>query len=114
VYGVRNSFGLAFEPSSGALWQTENGDDTYDEINVFEAADNSGWIQLMGPPDHFDTYKSLEIESADGLDVPSFPPDNLAASAADAQAAMFELPGSSFAEPVLSYIHPPALTAIGF
>ncbi|MEO6987189.1 MAG: PQQ-dependent sugar dehydrogenase, partial [Aquihabitans sp.] len=47
VYGVRNSFGLAFEPTSGALWQTENGDDSFDEINVFEAGDNSGWIQLM-------------------------------------------------------------------
>lgn len=114
TYGVRNSFGLAFEPSSGALWQTENGDDSFDEINVFDAADNSGWIQLMGSSARFDTYRSLEIDSEDGLDVASFPPENLAATADDARAALFELPGSSFVEPVLTYIHPPAITAIGF
>lgn len=114
VYGVRNSFGLAFEPTTGALWQTENGDDSFDEINVFDAADNSGWIQLMGPSDRFDTYKSIEVDTEDGLDVASFHPEDLAATADDALAALFELPGSVFVEPVLSYIYPPALTAIGF
>lgn len=114
TYGVRNSFGLAFEPGSGALWQTENGDDSFDEINVFDAASNSGWIQLMGPSDRFDTYRSLEIDSEDGLDVASFPPEDLAATAEEARTALFQLPGSSFVEPVMSYVHPPALTAIGF
>ena len=114
AYGVRNSFGLAFEPKSGALWQTENGDDTYDEINVFKAGSNSGWIQLQGPPAQYDSYKRLETESEDGLDVASFPPSQLAATADAAQKAMFALPGSAYAAPVLSYIRPPALTAIGF
>ena len=114
AYGVRNSFGLAFEPGSGALWQTENGDDSFDEINVFDAGANSGWIQLMGPPEEFDTYKSLEVESEDGLDVASFPPSELAASAEAAQEAMFSLPGNTYSTPVLSYVRPPALTAIGF
>ncbi len=114
VYGIRNSFGLAFEPTSGALWQTENGDDSYDEINVFNAGSNSGWIQIQGPPSEYDSYKRLETESEDGLDVASFPPDQLKGSAADAQRAMFSLVGSSYTEPVLSYVQPPALTAIGF
>ncbi len=114
VYGVRNSFGLAFEPGSGALWQTENGDDSYDEINVFDSAANSGWIQLQGPPEHFDSYKSLEVESEDGLDEPTFPPTDLAASADEAQAAMFSLPGGTYSAPVLSWVYPPAVTAIGF
>lgn len=114
AYGVRNSFGLAFEPGSGALWQTENGDDSFDEINVLDAGANSGWIQIQGPPEELEQYKELEVESEDGLDVESFPPSQLAEDAEAAKAAMFSLPGSTYTPPVLSYVRPPALTALGF
>lgn len=114
AYGIRNSFGLAVEPGSGAIWQTENGDDSYDEVNVFDAGANSGWIQIQGPPEHLGSYKELEVASEDGLDVESFPPSNLADDADAARRAMFELPGSQYTAPVLSYVYPPALTAIGF
>ena len=114
AYGIRNSFGLAVEPGSGALWQTENGDDSYDEVNVIDAGANSGWIQIQGPPEHLASYKELEVASEDGLDVESFPPSNLADDADAARGAMFELPGSEYTAPVLSFVHPPALTAIGF
>src|SRR5215211_772972 len=33
AYGLRNSFGMAFDPFSGALWEQENGDDSFSEIN---------------------------------------------------------------------------------
>ena len=33
-YGIRNSFGLAIDPVTGNLWDTENGDKDYDEINL--------------------------------------------------------------------------------
>ncbi len=49
VYGVRNSFGLAFDPLTGYLWDTENGESTYDEINLVEPGFNSGWDKIMGP-----------------------------------------------------------------
>jgi glucose/arabinose dehydrogenase len=114
TYGVRNSFGLAFEPTSGSLWQTENGDDSYDEVNVFAPGSNSGWIQIQGPAERYDEYAQLESDSEDGLDVPSWPPSNLAPDAAAAQDAMLNLPGMTFAPPVLSFVYPPALTAIGF
>ncbi|MEX2619341.1 MAG: PQQ-dependent sugar dehydrogenase [Egibacteraceae bacterium] len=114
TYGIRNSFGLAFEPGSGALWQTENGDDSWDEINVFDPGANSGWIQLMGPPERMADYRQMEMDTEDGLDNPEFPPSMLAEDAEGAQAAMFSLPGSVYAPPVLSYVYPPALTAIGF
>lgn len=114
TYGIRNSFGLAFEPGSGALWQTENGDDSWDEINVFDPAANSGWIQLMGPPERMADYRQIEVDTEDGLDNPEFPPSMLAEDAEGARAAMFALPGSVYAPPVLAYVHPPALTAIGF
>src|SRR5439155_25269144 len=32
-YGRRNGFGLAFDPLSGFLWESENGDDAFDEMN---------------------------------------------------------------------------------
>jgi glucose/arabinose dehydrogenase len=47
--GVRNSFGLAIDPVTGRLWDTENGDDDYDEINLVERNSNSGWYPIMGP-----------------------------------------------------------------
>jgi glucose/arabinose dehydrogenase len=48
-YGIRNSFGLAIDPLTGNLWDTENGEDKYDEINIARPGFNSGWIQIMGP-----------------------------------------------------------------
>jgi aldose sugar dehydrogenase len=49
AYGIRNSFGMAFEPVTGKLWITENGDHIYDEINIVEPGFNSGWHKIMGP-----------------------------------------------------------------
>jgi len=48
-YGIRNSFGLAIDPATGNLWDTENGDKDFDEINLVYSGFNSGWKQLMGP-----------------------------------------------------------------
>ncbi|MDQ3969614.1 MAG: PQQ-dependent sugar dehydrogenase [Thermoproteota archaeon] len=49
AYGIRNSFGMDFDPVTGKLWITENGDDAYDEINIVEPGFNSGWHKIMGP-----------------------------------------------------------------
>ena len=47
AYGIRNSFGIAFDPVTGKLWDTENGAGENDEINLVEPGFNSGykWIQ---------------------------------------------------------------------
>lgn len=47
--GIRNSFGLAIDPVTGNLWDTENGDDDFDEINFVQPKFNSGWNIIMGP-----------------------------------------------------------------
>ena len=47
--GIRNSFGLAIDPVTGKLWDTENGVDVYDEINIVPPNFNSGWDVIMGP-----------------------------------------------------------------
>lgn len=49
AYGVRNSFGLAFDPVTGNLWDTENGPGSFDEINLVAKGFNSGWNLIMGP-----------------------------------------------------------------
>jgi glucose/arabinose dehydrogenase len=114
AYGVRNSFGLAVHPETGDLWETENGDDSWDEVNIFPAGANSGWIQLMGPPDRFDEYKQIEVDSEDGLDNPDVPPDELAASVDEAGERMFELAGSAYMAPIFAWKYPVAVTSIAF
>jgi len=49
AYGVRNSFGMAIDPVTGVLWNTENGPSNYDEVNRISPGFNSGWNQIMGP-----------------------------------------------------------------
>jgi len=48
AYGLRNSFGIAFDPVTGKLWDTENGDGYGDEINLVEPGFNSGWKKVQG------------------------------------------------------------------
>ena len=47
--GIRNSFGLTIDPITGKLWDTENGPDFFDEINLVNPNFNSGWDVIMGP-----------------------------------------------------------------
>jgi glucose/arabinose dehydrogenase len=49
AFGIRNSFGMDFDPITGKLWNAENGQDLYDEINLVEPGFNSGWKLVMGP-----------------------------------------------------------------
>ena len=48
AYGIRNSFGLDFDPVTGKLWDTENGPSYGDEINLVEPGFNSGWLLVQG------------------------------------------------------------------
>jgi glucose/arabinose dehydrogenase len=48
AYGIRQSFGMQFDPVTGNLWDTENGPDQYDELNLVEPGFNSGWRDLWG------------------------------------------------------------------
>ncbi|HET7236311.1 MAG TPA: PQQ-dependent sugar dehydrogenase [Actinomycetota bacterium] len=47
--GIRNSFGLCFDPATGDLWETENGPDEWDEVNLIRAGGNYGWPLQLGP-----------------------------------------------------------------
>ena len=68
AYGIRNSFGIDFDPISGKLWDTENGPDYGDEINLVEPGFNSGWIELQGIwRPRFDEVKGGDFIAGDEL-----------------------------------------------
>jgi glucose/arabinose dehydrogenase len=48
AYGIRNSFGIDWDPVTGDLWDTENGPHYGDEINRVEPGFNSGWVSVQG------------------------------------------------------------------
>ena len=41
--GVRNALGLTLHPETGELWETENGPQGGDEVNIIRAGKNYGW-----------------------------------------------------------------------
>ncbi len=87
AYGVRNSFGLAFDPVTGRLWDTENGPSSYDEINLVPRGFNSGWNQIMGPD-------SRSPQNAPG--------------------DLVVLPESTYSDPEFSFRNPVAVTSLAF
>ena len=48
AYGIRNSFGLDFDPLTDKLWDTEIGPQFGDEINLVEPGFNSGADKVYG------------------------------------------------------------------
>ena len=103
-YGHRNAFGMAFDPYSGDLWETENGDDTFAELNRAVPGMNGGWIQIMGPQHRFFDYKDIEVNQFGGaLQQVRYPPTRLADSPGQARKALFMLPGAKYVDPELSW-----------
>jgi glucose/arabinose dehydrogenase len=43
AFGIRNSFGFTFDPQTDSLWETENGPECNDELNLIVAGGNFGW-----------------------------------------------------------------------
>ena len=115
AYGLRNGFGMDFDPVSGALWEQENGDDSFSELNRVEPGLNSGWVQIMGPVDRIAQYKEIETSPQFfGLQQVRWPPTNIADSPAEALASLFVLPGSRYKAPEFSWKFEVAPGGIGF
>ena len=73
AYGIRNSFGLEFDPVTHRLWDTENGPTSNDEINLVEPGFNSGWEDLMGfAPSGFDFNKLVNFGGKGKYSQPEF------------------------------------------
>jgi glucose/arabinose dehydrogenase len=86
AYGIRNSFGLTFDPVTKTIWDTENGPASNDEINIVEPGFNSGWQTIMGP----------------------------ISSSGNTEEDLVSFEGSYYADPVLTWWDPPALADIEF
>ena len=86
AYGIRNSFGLGVDPVTGNLWDTENGAQSHDEINLVSPGFNSGWKLAMGP---------ISDSGITENDLVSFP-------------------NSSYKDPILSFIDSFGITDIEF
>ena len=87
AYGIRNGFGIEFDPVTGQLWDAENGEDVFDEINLVEPGFNSGWKQIMGP---------------------------IAANPGVSESSLVNFPGSQYADPVFSWSESRGVTDIEF
>jgi aldose sugar dehydrogenase len=119
AYGIRNSFGMAFDPASGRLWQQENGEDAFDELNLVEAGLNSGWIQVAGPAGRVGQYREIETTSLHHEDFPNLQqfrwgPELIATTREAALSRLFRLPGSHYSDPEFSWKFVLAPAAIGF
>jgi glucose/arabinose dehydrogenase len=121
AYGLRNTFGIAFDPVSGNLWDQQNTDDAFDELNMVERGMNGGWIQIMGPVSRIAQFKQIELTLPPSGGVPGaqlqqlrWPPANIADTPEQALSRLFGLPGSHYSDPEFSwkFAVPPA--AIGF
>jgi glucose/arabinose dehydrogenase len=87
AYGIRNSFGIDFDPVTGKLWDAENGEDVFDEINMVEPGFNSGWKSVMGP---------------------------ISANTGVSESNLVNLPGSHYADPAFSWAESRGVTDIEF
>ena len=103
-YGHRNSFGIAVDPLSGALWVQENGDDTFSELNRVNPGMNGGWVQIAGPVSRIAEFKQIETTfGGQNLQQLRWPPTNIADSPGEALSRLFMLPGAHYSDPQFSW-----------
>ena len=99
AYGVRNSFGIDFDPLTGHLWDSENGPDYGDEINLVEPGFNSGALTIFGKSKDYSNYEF----------------DNVVQSATEGPAGLVTFNGlGKYSEPELSWQKTVAPTAVLF
>jgi aldose sugar dehydrogenase len=73
AYGIRNSFGMDFDPLTGNLWDTENGPEYGDEINLVEPGFNSGYEIVKGKStDDFDVDELIDFGGKGKYSEPEF------------------------------------------
>lgn len=114
-YGHRNGFGMAIDPLSGALWEQENGDDSFSEINRVDAGMNGGWIQIMGPVSRIAQFKEIETTFGNRqLQQIRWPPTNIANTPEEALARLYMLPGAQYSDPEFSWKWEVAPGGLGF
>lgn len=103
-YGHRNGFGMAFDPISGSLWETENADDAYAELNRVIPGMNGGWVQFAGPISRLSDWRLIEAtQFTRALQQVRYPPTRAAYTQSLAMSRLHQLPGSTYVDPDLSW-----------
>jgi aldose sugar dehydrogenase len=103
-YGFRNSFGFDFEPKTGDLWLQENSDDAFTEINRVRPGLNGGWIQVMGPAERYQEFRTIEQTMfGSALQQVRWPPSLLAPTVEEAQFRLVMFPGAHYSDPEFSW-----------
>lgn len=97
--GIRNSFGMDFDPITGRLWDTENGASYGDEINLVTAGFNSGWAQIQG----YSEDGEANDMNGDSLNSEELYPENLV-----------YFGNSHYSDPEFVWVNPIGITDIKF
>jgi uncharacterized protein (TIGR03118 family) len=122
AYGIRNTFGYAFDPFTGKLWLEENGDNSFDKISIVAPGSNNGWIQSSSPLFNFDgtpdetalhEFKSIEVNT-NGLQQIRWPATNIADTVEEAFNRLLMLPGARYNGPVFSFRAEDPPAGLGF
>ena len=73
AYGIRNIFGMDFDPITSKLWTSENGVYSNDEINLVEPGFNGGWKRVTGlAPRNFDYTDLVTFKGGGEYSDPEF------------------------------------------
>jgi aldose sugar dehydrogenase len=66
AYGLRNSFGIDYDPITGNIWATDNGPEFGDELNIVRPGFNGGWNKIMGLASFAKAFNSTDLEFFNG------------------------------------------------
>ena len=94
AYGIRNSFGIDWDPVTGYMWDSENGPNFGDELNLVQSGFNSGWARVQG-------YWKPEVEEMGPLNLS---PNDLVSFGGR----------GTYSAPEFTWINPSAPSAIKF
>ena len=115
AYGLRNTFGMDFDPVSGVLWLEQNGDDSFTEVDRVEPGMNGGWVQVMGPVSRLAQFKEIETSTAFfGLQQIRWLPTLIADSSQELLQRLVMIPGAHYSDPEFSWKFEVAPAALGF
>jgi aldose sugar dehydrogenase len=70
--GTRSQEGLAFDPRTGRLWETEHGPRGGDELNIIEKGKNYGWPVIVHGIDYPGTAIGEGITHKEGMEEPVY------------------------------------------
>jgi len=72
AYGTRSQEGMAFDPRTGRLWETEHGPRGGDELNIIEKGKNYGWPVIVHGIDYPGAAIGQGITHKEGMEEPVY------------------------------------------